>query len=75
MDLPILPLAALTSRSGCLIERRWRKISFAAFVLGLAYFALLLPHPEYTATTYFSENALMPGLVRSEFGHQVNVEG
>ncbi len=74
MGLLTNPSAAPTTGVG-LIERHWRKASLAAFVLGLAYFALLLPYPEYTARTYFSENALLPGLVRPEFGHQEDVEG
>jgi hypothetical protein len=30
-------------------------------------FLFVLPHPLYNHKTYFSENALLPGLVTAEF--------
>ena len=37
--------------------------------LGLI-FLFVLPHPLYNHKTYFSENALLPGLVTGEFNEQ-----
>ncbi len=33
-------------------------------------FLLVLPHPLYNQRTYFSENALLPGLVTAEFSEE-----
>ncbi|XP_055594738.1 glycosylphosphatidylinositol anchor attachment 1 protein [Uranotaenia lowii] len=40
-------------------------ICFSLYLLGLGSF-LLLPDPNFNSGTYFSENALLPGLVYSE---------
>ena len=41
-------------------------ISWAFYILGVV-FIFVMPHSEFTNKTYFSENALLPGLVRIEF--------
>ena len=41
-------------------------ISWLFYILGVA-FIFVIPHSEFTNKTYFSENALLPGLVRIEF--------
>ncbi len=47
--------------------RRWSAPgSWLCYVLGVA-FLLGMVHPWYTHKTYFSENALLPGLVRGDF--------
>ena len=33
-------------------------------------FLFVLPHPLYNHKTYFSENALLPGLVTGEFSEE-----
>ncbi|EDS27747.1 GPI transamidase component GAA1 [Culex quinquefasciatus] len=40
-------------------------ICFTLYALGVGYF-LVLPDPNFNSGTYFSENALLPGLVYSE---------
>lgn len=40
-------------------------ICFSFYLLGVGYFGLL-PDPNFNSGTYFSENALLPGLVYSE---------
>ncbi|XP_058462520.1 glycosylphosphatidylinositol anchor attachment 1 protein [Malaya genurostris] len=40
-------------------------ICFGLYLLGVGYFCLL-PDPNFNSATYFSENALLPGLVYSE---------
>jgi len=46
-------------------------LCFICFVIGVTWF-LLLAYSDLNARTYFSENALLPGLVEPEFryGHQ-----
>ena len=51
---------------GAMLRRHAIKASWALYILGLGAF-MVLPHPEYSHKTYFSENALLPGLVRGEF--------
>lgn len=46
-----------------------RPAAWAAYAAGLAFFAFMA-HPEYSHKTYFSENALLPGLVRGEFDEE-----
>jgi len=41
-------------------------LSWLMYLIGV-FFIFLMPHPEYSHKTYFSENALLPGLVRLEF--------
>ena len=43
-------------------------LCFICFVVGITWF-LLLAFSELNARTYFSENALLPGLVEPEFRH------
>lgn len=45
-----------------------QKLCILLYVAGVVWFCLLAYPPMNTAT-YFSENALLPGLVRSEFRH------
>ncbi len=44
-------------------------VSWLTFTLGVGYL-FLMPHTEFSHKTYFSENALLPGLVRSEFNEE-----
>ena len=41
-------------------------ISWVFYIFGVV-FIFVIPHSEFTHKTYFSENALLPGLVRIEF--------
>jgi len=53
------------------LHRYDNMLCFVCFVVGTCWF-LLLAYSDLNAYTYFSENALLPGLVESEFyhGHQ-----
>merc|ERR1719348_928275 len=51
---------------GNLLTKHHHLLSWLAYLLGLA-FLLVLPHPFYSEKTYFSENALLPGLVNIGF--------
>lgn len=42
------------------------KLSIVFYVIGILWFAVLA-HDNFNAGTYFSENALLPGLVRSDY--------
>lgn len=49
-----------------------RFVTFSGYLSALALFLgagflLVMPHPEFSHKTYFSENALLPGLVKGEF--------
>ena len=50
----------------CSLFRHYQPLSWLCYILGLALL-LLLPHPLYNNKTYFSENALLPGLVTSHY--------
>eukprot|EP00088_Acartia_fossae_P023362 TRINITY_DN2439_c0_g1_i6.p1 TRINITY_DN2439_c0_g1~~TRINITY_DN2439_c0_g1_i6.p1 ORF type:complete len:660 (-),score=121.18 TRINITY_DN2439_c0_g1_i6:861-2840(-) len=54
------------SAFGSFIMKHYLKISWLSYFSGLV-FLFVLPHPWYSHKTYFSENALLPGLVTSEF--------
>jgi len=54
------------SAIGSIIMNHYLKISWLAYFSGLI-FLFVLPHPWYSHKTYFSENALLPGLVTPEF--------
>ena len=41
-------------------------LSWLCFLAGIV-FLFVLPHPIYNEKTYFSENALLPGLVTGQF--------
>ncbi|XP_013418451.1 glycosylphosphatidylinositol anchor attachment 1 protein isoform X1 [Lingula anatina] len=56
------------------ITRHNNKICFLCYVVGLSWF-LALAYQELNAGTYFSENALLPGLVRSQFYGDSEAEG
>ncbi|XP_071948996.1 glycosylphosphatidylinositol anchor attachment 1 protein-like [Antedon mediterranea] len=56
-----------------IINKYHRKLSVACYVIGIAYF-LALANPSLNARTYFSENALLPGLVEREFLTDKNVK-
>jgi len=57
------------SAIGDLIMNHYLKISWLSYFAGLI-FLFVLPHPWYSHKTYFSENALLPGLVTGEFNEQ-----
>ena len=42
------------------------QLSWLLFLLGVA-FIFVMPHPEFSHKTYFSENALLPGLVKGDY--------
>ncbi|RWS11061.1 glycosylphosphatidylinositol anchor attachment 1 protein-like protein [Dinothrombium tinctorium] len=48
------------------LREHCNKLCVLAFVCGIFSFALLI-HEKYCDSTYFSENALLPGLVNREF--------
>jgi len=54
---------------GVLLTSHYQALSWLAFLLGLV-FLLVLPHPLYNEKTYFSENALLPGLVTNHFSEE-----
>ncbi|ESO06706.1 hypothetical protein HELRODRAFT_64118 [Helobdella robusta] len=56
-----------------LLGRFNNKICFLCYIVGLFWF-LALPHHEMSSSTYFSENALLPGLVDSEFYHDFGAD-
>jgi len=51
---------------GNFIINHYAKLAWLSYIAGLV-FILVLPHPMYNAKTYFSENALLPGLVTGGF--------
>ena len=48
------------------MAKHYTPLSWLAYVLGLGLL-LFMPHPLYNNKTYFSENALLPGLVTSHY--------
>ena len=52
------------TKIGLLLTKYYQPLSWLSYLAGLV-FLLVLPHPLYNAKTYFSENALLPGLVTS----------
>ena len=57
------------SRLVSLIVSHHRKLSWLLYIAGLV-FLLVLAHPLYNEKTYFSENALLPGLVTGGFSEE-----
>jgi len=51
------------------VARFYTPLSWVCYLGGLALL-LLLPHPWYSNRTYFSENALLPGLVTSHYSEE-----
>ncbi|XP_033754624.1 glycosylphosphatidylinositol anchor attachment 1 protein-like [Pecten maximus] len=49
------------------------KLCFACYVAGVVWF-LALAYPPMNAKNYFSENALLPGLVENEFYSSVDIK-
>ena len=54
-------------------------VSYAPLVSGLLYLAgivffFIMPLQEFNERTYFSENALLPGLVKGEFDEELAAE-
>jgi glycosylphosphatidylinositol transamidase len=41
-------------------------LSWFLYSLGVV-FIFVMPHPEFSHKTYFSENALLPGLVKGDY--------
>ena len=54
---------------GALLRARATPVAWLCYLSGVA-FLLGMSHPEYSHKTYFSENALLPGLVRGEFDEE-----
>jgi len=54
------------NKLGSLLTKYYAPLSWLSYVAGLI-FLLVLAHPLYNAKTYFSENALLPGLVTSSY--------
>ncbi len=52
-----------------LITKYYNPLAWLCYLGGLV-FLLVLPHPLYNAKTYFSENALLPGLVTSHYNQE-----
>ena len=57
------------SRLVSLIVSHHKKLSWLLYLAGLV-FLLVLAHPLYNEKTYFSENALLPGLVTGSFSEE-----
>ena len=51
-----------------IVSKHNNKLCVLAYIVGLTWF-LALAYPPINAGTYFSENALLPGLVESHFHH------
>jgi len=54
------------NKLGSLLTKYYAPLSWVSYLAGLI-FLLVLAHPLYNAKTYFSENALLPGLVTSSY--------
>jgi len=54
------------NKLGSLLTKYYAPLSWLSYLAGLI-FLLVLAHPLYNAKTYFSENALLPGLVTSSY--------
>ncbi|KAK7006502.1 Glycosylphosphatidylinositol anchor attachment 1 protein, partial [Halocaridina rubra] len=54
------------SRLPAMLEKHHRPICLTLYVLGIIWF-LALAHNNFNHGTYFSENALLPGLVQGDF--------
>jgi len=54
------------TKLGSLLTKYYKPLSWVSYLAGLV-FLLVLAHPLYNAKTYFSENALLPGLVTSSY--------
>jgi len=68
MGLLTNPNSSSTSTSKLLTMIRTHAgwVSWLLYFAGIVFF-LAMVHPEYSHKTYFSENALLPGLVMGEF--------
>ncbi len=58
--------ASSTGGLTSLLRRYSQSFAWLLYFFGVAFF-LLMVHPEYSHKTYFSENSLLPGLVKGEF--------
>jgi len=54
------------TKLGSILTKYYVSLSWVSYLAGLV-FLLVLAHPIYNAKTYFSENALLPGLVTSSY--------
>jgi glycosylphosphatidylinositol transamidase len=52
-----------------LLERHYLRLGWLCYVIGVAGI-FIFPYPEFSHKTYFSENALLPGLVKGEFNEE-----
>lgn len=55
-----------------ILQKYGAHLSWLTFVVGVAS-VLIFPHVEFSHKTYFSENALLPGLVRGEFDQENSI--
>ncbi len=69
MGLLTNPNPRAGSGLGALLRRRAGAAAWLCYALGAA-FLVLMAHQQYSHQTYFSENALLPGLVRGEFDEE-----
>jgi len=60
------PNSASRSKLANLVTAHHAALSWLCFLAGIV-FLFVLPHPIYNEKTYFSENALLPGLVTGQF--------
>ena len=47
-------------------------LSGLLMLVGGIGFTLIMPHHEFSHKTYFSENALLPGLVKNDFDQDLS---
>lgn len=69
MGLLTDPNSKQRTQLAVLVTRHYTALSWLSYFLGLCLL-LFLPHPMYNNRTYFSENALLPGLVTSHYSQE-----
>ena len=57
-----------------LLQRFSFRLSWLSYMIGVFAF-FVFAHPEFSHKTYFSENALLPGLVKAEFNEERAITG
>jgi len=69
MGLLTDPNSKQRTQIAVLVTRHYALLSWLSYILGIVLL-LFLPHPWYNNKTYFSENALLPGLVTSHYDQE-----